>query len=228
MGLDRRFEIVGRAFQVPDCSLFTRNSSTWSRFSKRRNSPERSGRSRILPDNPRRCASRSFACAVKRARHSSGRRISHPATVAPAGSNRSVRSGQLLRTKPSVQKVAEKATSEHAGHNMSERRASLEKGNVNAELVRNKRRPPSLREASEKSTAEGHRGIGDGMCAKERCVNTGSPVCRGRKTQPEAREGKAGTYRVAERPVVARKRVMTVERRGLSSGATSKEQERGD
>ena len=83
----------------------------------------------------------SFACAVKRARHSSGRRISHPATVAPAGSNRSVRSGQLLRTKSSVKKVAEKATSERAGHNMSERRASLEKGNVNAELVRNKRRP---------------------------------------------------------------------------------------
>ena len=124
-------------------------------------------------------ANRGFACAVKRARHSSGRRISHPATVAPAGSNRSVRSGQLLRTKPSVEKVAEKATSERAGHNMSERRASLEKGNVNAELVRNKRRPPSLREASEKSTAEGHRGIGDGMCAKEGCVNTGSPMRRG-------------------------------------------------
>ena len=162
----------------------------------------------------------TFACAVKRARHSSGRRISHAATVAPAGSNRSVRSGQLLRTKPSVKKVAEKATSERAGHNMSERGASLEKGNVNAELVRNKRRPPSLREASDTSTAEGHRGIGDGMCAKEGCVNTGSPMRRGRKTQPEAREGKSGTYRVAERPVVARKRVMTVERRGLSSGAT--------
>ena len=85
---------------------------------------------------------------------------------------------------------------------MSERRASLEKGNVNAELVRNKRRPPSLREASEKSTAEGHRGNGDGMCAKEGCVNTGSPMRRGSKTQPEAREGKAGRYRVAERPVV--------------------------
>ena len=134
--------------------------------------------------------SRSFACAVKRARHSSGRRISHPATVAPAGSNRSVRSGQLLRTKPSVKKVAEKATSERAGHNMSERRASLEKGNVNAELVRNKRRPPTLREASDKSTAERHRGIGDGMCAKEsvstreaRCVesedSTGGPRGQG-------------------------------------------------
>ena len=85
-----------------------------------------------------------FVCAVKRACNSSGRRITHPATVAPAGSNRSVRSGQLLRAKPSVQKVAEKAISERAGHNMSERRVSLEKRNVNAELVRNKRRPPSL------------------------------------------------------------------------------------
>ena len=127
--------------------------------------------------------------AVKRARHSSGGRISHPATVAPAGSNRSARSGQLLRAKPSVQKVAEKATSERAGHNRSERRASLEKGNVNAELVRNERRPPSLRKASDKSTAEGHRGIGDGMCAKERCVNTGSSLRRGRRAQPEAPRG---------------------------------------
>ena len=57
---------------------------------------------------------------------------------------------------------------------MSERRVSLEKRNVNAELVRNKRRPPSLWEASDKSTAEEHRGNGDGMCAKEGCVNTGS------------------------------------------------------
>ena len=157
----------------------------------------------------------SFACAVKRARNSSGRRISHPATVAPAGSNRSVRSGQLLRAKPSVQKVAEKAISERAGHNMSERRASLEKGNVNAELVRNKRRPPSLRKASDKSTAEEHRGIGDGMCAKEGCVNTGSPMPRA-GVQPEAREGEAGRHRVAERSVVARMRVTTVERRDLT------------
>ena len=34
MGLDQRFEIVGRTFQVPDCSLFTTNSST-SKMSSR-------------------------------------------------------------------------------------------------------------------------------------------------------------------------------------------------
>ena len=129
-------------------------------------------------------SSRSFACVVRRAHHSRGRRISHPATVAPAGNNRSARSGQVLRAKPSVKKVAEKAISERADHDMSERRATVESDNVDAELVRNKRRPPILREASDKSTAEGHRGIGDGMCAKERCVNTGSPLRRGRRAQP--------------------------------------------
>ena len=123
--------------------------------------------------------------------------------------------GRSLRCKRSLKK----ATSERAGHNMSERRASLEKGNVNAELVRNKRRPPSLWEASDKSTAEEHRGIGDGMCAKEGCVNTGSPMPRAR-AQPEAREGEAGRYRVAERSVIAKKRVTTVERRGLTFRAT--------
>ena len=109
--------------------------------------------------------------------------------------------GNFYGRSPSVQKVAEKAISERAGHNMSERRVSLEKRNVNAELVPNKRRPPSLWEASDKSTAEEHRGNGDGMCAKEGCVNTGSPMAR-TGVQPEAREGEAGRHRVAERSVV--------------------------
>ena len=85
--------------------------------------------------------------------------------------------GNFYGRSPSVQKVAEKAIGERAGHNMSERRVSLEKRNVNAELVPNKRRPPpSLWEASDKSTAEEHRGNGDSMCAKEGCVSTGSLI----------------------------------------------------
>src|SRR6476620_12486837 len=76
-----------------------------------------------------------------------------------------------------------------------------------------------LWEASDKSTAEEHRGNGDGMCAKEGCVNTGSPMPRAR-AQPEAREGETGRYRVAERSVIATKRVTTVERRGLTFRAT--------
>ncbi len=70
---------------------------------------------------------------------------------------------------------------------MNERRASLEKGNVTAELVRNTRRLKLLWEASDNRTAAEHRGIGDGMCAKERRVNTGSPTLRVGKPKPEAR-----------------------------------------
>ena len=58
----------------------------------------------------------SINFADKTARYSSGRRISHPAIVAPAGRKRSVRSGQLTAAKPSVQKVAAKAIGERAGH----------------------------------------------------------------------------------------------------------------
>src|ERR1700676_4736551 len=96
-----------------------------------------------------------------------------------------------------------------------ERRASLETGNVTAEPVRNRRRPPSAWEASSKTTKQEHRGIGAGMWAKEGSVNTGSPRWRGERPQPEAREGQTGPPRVAERSVVASKRVMIVERRGL-------------
>ncbi len=100
-----------------------------------------------------------------------------------------------------------------------ERRASLETGNVTAEPVRIRRRPPSAWEASSKSTKQEHRGIGAGMWAKEGSVNTGSPRWRGERPQPEAREGQTGSPRVAERSVVALKRVTIVERRGLSSRA---------
>ena len=85
-------------------------------------------------------------------------------------------------------------------------------------LVR--RRPSSNWEASNASAGWEHRGSGDGMSAKDQRVNTGSPTWREREIQPEVREEQAGLCRVAERSVVAMKRVMTVERRDLSSRAT--------
>src|SRR6516162_2529725 len=103
-----------------------------------------------------------------------------------------------------------------------ERRASLETGNVTAEPVRNRRRPPSAWEASSTSTKQEHRGIGAGMWAKEGSVNTGSPRWRGARPQPESREGQAGSARVAERSVVASKRVMIVEQRDLGSESEGK------
>ena len=84
-------------------------------------------------------------------------------------------------------------------------------------LVR--RRPSSDWEASNTSTSWKHRGSGDGMSAKDRRVNTGSPTWREERSQPEVREEQAGLRGAAERSVVALKRVMIVERRDLSSRA---------
>ncbi|OGX03386.1 MAG: hypothetical protein A3G87_09005 [Omnitrophica bacterium RIFCSPLOWO2_12_FULL_50_11] len=80
----------------------------------------------------------------------------------------------IKQMKPPVEKRSQKAISERTGRNISKRRASLEKGNVTAELVRNMRRPKPTRERAG-SEVWGHRGIGDSMCAKGSEVNTGSP-----------------------------------------------------
>lgn len=104
----------------------------------------------------------------------------------------------------------------------TERRESLENINVTAEPMVPWRRPPSEREVSNARTVWKHRGSGDGMSAKEQDVNTGNPIRREERSQPAIREEKAGLNRVAERSVVALKRVMIVERRDLSSRACRK------
>ena len=98
----------------------------------------------------------------------------------------------------------------------TERRGSLENINVTAEPMVPWRRPPSEREASNTRTVWKHRGSGDGMSAKEQDVNTGNPIRREERSQPDVREEQAGLNRVAERPAVAWKRVTIVERRGLA------------
>jgi hypothetical protein len=60
------------------------------------------------------------------------------------------------------------------------------------------------------------------MSAKEQVVNTGNPMQREARSQPEVREEQAGLNRVAERSVVAMKRLTIVEQRDLSSRATQK------
>ena len=81
----------------------------------------------------------------------------------------------------------------------TERRVSLENINVPAEPLVPRRRPPSCREASNTRTGWEHRGSGDGMSAKEQAVNTGNPIRREERSQPEIREEQAGLNRVAER-----------------------------
>jgi hypothetical protein len=104
----------------------------------------------------------------------------------------------------------------------TERRESLETINVTAEPMVPWRRPPSCREVSNTRTGGEHRGSGDGMSAKEQVVNTGNPMQREARSQPEVREEQAGLNRVAERSVVAMKRLTIVEQRDLSSRATQK------
>ena len=99
----------------------------------------------------------------------------------------------------------------------TERRESLENINVTAEPMVPWRRPPSCREVSNTPTGGEHRGSGDGMSAKEQVVNTGNPIRWEERSQPEFREEQTGPNRVAERSVVATKRVMIVEQRDLSS-----------
>ena len=60
------------------------------------------------------------------------------------------------------------------------------------------------------------------MSAKDQVVNTGNPIRWEERPQPELREEQTGPDRVAERSVVAMKRVMIAEQRDLSSRATQK------
>jgi hypothetical protein len=100
---------------------------------------------------------------------------------------------------------------------MSERRAGLETVNASVEPAKDGRRPPLTLEVSNASTGSGCRGSDVDMRAKEKRVNMGSPTRREASSQPPSREDQAGLRRVADRSAVALKRVMTVERRDLSS-----------
>jgi hypothetical protein len=103
-----------------------------------------------------------------------------------------------------------------------ERRASLEKPNVPVENVGANRRPKPGREESVMSIFREDRGNGGGMCAKDRGVNTGDPRRCGGASHGNWRSARigAGPPWGSERSVVAKKRVMIVERRDLSSRAT--------
>jgi hypothetical protein len=94
---------------------------------------------------------------------------------------------------------------------------------VTVDLVTNKRRPQLRREVSDSGTALEHRGSGDGMCAKDRRVNTGDPPsCAGECPRNwRTVRIRAGRGWKSEGPTVALKRVTIVERRGLGSRVRS-------
>src|SRR5438552_3362431 len=88
----------------------------------------------------------------------------------------------------------------------------------------NKRRPQLRREVSDSGTALEHRGSGDGMCVKDRRVNTGGPPSCAGEPPPQlaTREGPSRSrVEVGGAHMVAEKRVTIVEPRGLSSRVRS-------
>ena len=127
----------------------------------------------------------------------------------------------LVRRWPGCRVVFEAGMNWHWLFEILERELSgLEKVNVSVELAKDGRRPLLALEASNIRTGSGRRGSCVDMCSKEKPVNLGSPPWREERSRPEIREEQAGLRRVAERSVVAMKRVMIVERRDLSSRAT--------
>ena len=89
---------------------------------------------------------------------------------------------------------------------------------MTVDLVANMRRPKLKREVSDRGTASGHRGSGEGMRAKDWRVNTGDPSsCVGKglrnRRSVRTRAGRAGK---SERPIRALKRVTIAEQRGLA------------
>jgi hypothetical protein len=136
----------------------------------------------------------------------------------------------MARVEASGAKGPKKGISEHAGRNMSERRAGLEKANACAEPALNGRRPKWALEASNTRTGLSRRGSGVDMRAKDGCVNTGDPPPCAGESQGNRRpvRARAGRGWKSERPILARRRVTIVERRGLSSRAMPKRPERGE
>ncbi len=164
-----------------------------------------------------------FQCAVNTEQDSRGRenptrqlslrrKQSGRATLATAA-------GEAPDVKGSCKRV-----SKRAGPNMSEHRASLEKGNANADPVETRGRLAGRGKRAKRALRPDRRGMGEDMHAAETCGNTGNPTRRELKApnqQPArdrlGREGwRRGSY---ER----RSRVMPVEQRSLSSRTMTKE-----
>ena len=117
-----------------------------------------------------------------------------------------------------------KRVSERAGPNMSEHRASLEKGNANADPIETRGRLTGRRKRTKRALRPYRRGIGEDMRATETCGNTGNPTRREVKApnQKPARD-RLGCEGWRRGSYERRSRVMPVEQRSLSSRTMTKE-----
>src|SRR6202030_184144 len=128
---------------------------------------------------------------------------SHPAT-APAGSNRSSYGGDEI-----AETFGMRATNwwqrECAGRNASERRASLEKDNAQADPTTLSGKADTAGGSERSNTPSRCAGVVATACTQGKRTQHGKPQGVVRDDQPDAREGQAGRPGVAERFVVPRK-----------------------
>lgn len=116
-----------------------------------------------------------------------------------------------------------KRVSERAGPNMSEHRASLEKGNANADPVEIRGRLAGREQRAKRASRPYRWGKGEDMRATETCGNTGNPPRREVKapSQRPARD-RLGCGGWRRGPKERGSRVTPVEQRGLSSRTMTK------
>jgi len=128
---------------------------------------------------------------------------SHPATIAPAGSNRNGGGGnEAVEAFDGKGRLGRPR--EQAGRNMRERRAGLETLNVGADPTMGRGRPQLLRgKKLSEAPQQSHRGIGGGMSAQGNTTQHGKPQ-RWDRVNPNRNPARdqPGPYGVAERSVV--------------------------
>ena len=131
---------------------------------------------------------------------------SRPATVAPAGSSRSARRRQRHRVEHFDDKGRRGRFSEHAGRNVSERRAGLETGNAEADPSGFRGRLPPAGKRATRAPAGSAGVVAVARMQDGYGGNTGSPDgVKARDNRSPARGG-PGRSGVAERPVLPLKR----------------------
>ena len=164
------------------------------------------------PDKPAGCqwtsaawagSNQALSCAVQK-RPIFSRCNSCPATVAPAGSNRSGGGGnETAEAFDGKDRIGDSASTQAV--TCSERRAGLETGNVGADLAKGWGRPPSQLTGERLLPGCGPTGVMATACVhREIGCNTGNPS-GGPTDQLDAREGQAGPCGVADRSVVPTK-----------------------
>jgi hypothetical protein len=107
---------------------------------------------------------------------------------------------------------------------MSEHRASLEKGNANADPVEMRGRLTGRRKRAKRALRPYRRGSGEDMRATETCGNTGNPTRREvRAPNRQPARDRLGCEGWRRGSYERRSRVMPVEQRSLSSRTMTQE-----